>query len=380
MSNHNLHSGPRSITPPKTQFLPKSKGKERLPEDPVYSSGEHSRVFGSSSSQKPFSSPQKTSLSSHKANTSAARSGHSYTPPQPPNRSQYPDSPPSPSPDEITGARRRPRAQSADLQMPQPETHPSMYLYTDERVSKSIEYVNHRLRSKMRKPSLIQEKALLVYKGACQEYLDARKEILPEGWKKEMLSEIRQYEIEISNSCWVKAVGSEDRHRFQGQLLYLRRLHYYARYGDYAGRLSHQVRQGAIDHEVEGWEMHSGAQQWTKISERIEQESDAWKNCAFTKDREAHPTTSAVMEACMAIGTDFSRMIQAIHTYAARNDNLQNPINNLIADGNFPEIANTIYNDLAEIGNIMPVEMCFRSSSNVPSETRKSSTHAGSAS
>lgn len=76
------------------------------------------------------------------------------------------------------------------------------------------------------------------------------------------------------------------------------------------------------------------------------------------KNMEAHPTTSAVMEACMAIGINFSRVIQAIHTYAARNYNPHNPINNLIAAGNFPEIANTIYNDLAELGNIMPAEMC----------------------
>lgn len=230
-------------------------------------------------------------------------------------------------------------------------------MYTDERVGKCIEYVNHRLGSKMRKPSPIQEKALQVYKGACQDYLDGRKEILPEGRKKEILSEIRQHEIDISNSGWVKAVGSEDRHIFQGQLLYLRRLHYYARYGDYAGRLSYRVRQRAIDHKVKGWEMLSGAQQWTKISERIQIEGDKWTKCAKTKDREAHPITSAVMEACMAIGTDFPRMIQAIHTYAARNDNLHNAINNLIAVENFPEIANTIYADLAELGHIMPVEM-----------------------
>ena len=64
------------------------------------------------------------------------------------------------------------------------------------------------------------------------------------------------------------------------------------------------------------------------------------------------------MEACMVIGTDLSLMIQVIHTYAVRNDNLHNPINNLIVDGNFPETVNTLYNDLAELGNIMPVEMC----------------------
>lgn len=108
-----------------------------------------------------------------------------------------------------------------------------------------------------------------MYKGACQDYLTARKGIVPESQKKELLSEIRQYEIEISDRDWVKAIGLEDRHKSQGQILYLRRLHYYARYGDYAGRLSHMVRQGAINYKVKGWENLSGAQEWTKLSERI---------------------------------------------------------------------------------------------------------------
>lgn len=50
-------------------------------------------------------------------------------------------------------------------------------------------------------------------------------------------------------------------------------------------------------HIVEGREILSGAQQWTKISKRIQQESVAWKNSAIAKDKEAHPTTSEVMEA-----------------------------------------------------------------------------------
>lgn len=70
-----------------------------------------------------------------------------------------------------------------------------------------------------------------------------------------MLSEIRYYEEEMSDSCWVKEVGPEDCHKFQSQLLYLRHLQYYARIGDYAGRLSHRIRQGAIDHKVQSWEI-----------------------------------------------------------------------------------------------------------------------------
>lgn len=354
MSNRSPLSGPNSGTPSATKSTP--KGKKRSPEEAVHSSKAHSRSFGSSPPQRPFSSPHKAFASPHKANSAASISEIPRTPSKSISQPRRFESPPSLSPDTITVARRRPRAQTADLQVPQPESHLTMY--TDERVGKSIDYVNQQLGSKLKKPSPIQEKALLVYKGACQDYLDAREENLPERRKKEMLSEIRQYEKEISDSGWVKAEGSKDYHKLQSQLLYLRRLHYYARYGDYAGRLSHRVRQGAIVHKVKGWDMLSGAQQWTKISEQIKQESSAWNNCAVTKDREAHPTTSVVMEACMAIGTEFSNMIRAIHTYAARNHNLHNPINNLVAEGNFPEIANTICDDLAELGNIMPIEMC----------------------
>lgn len=132
-----------------------------------------------------------------------------------------------------------------------------------------------------------------------------------------MLSEIRQYEMEILDEGWVKIIGSEGHHKLQSQLLYLRRLHYYAQYGDYAGRLSHRVRQGAADQKVKGWEMLSGGKQWTVISEQIQQEIAAWKNCGITKDRKYHPTTSAIMDTCMAIGTDFPRMIRAIHRHAA---------------------------------------------------------------
>lgn len=60
----------------------------------------------------------------------------------------------------------------------------------------------------------------------------------------------------------------------------------------------------------------------------------------------------------MAIGTNFPNMIKAIHTYTARNDNLYNSINQLIADGNFPKIANTLCDDLAELRNIMLLDLC----------------------
>lgn len=69
-----------------------------------------------------------------------------------------------------------------DLELPRLGFHPSQY--TDKRVGKGTAYVNQRLESKMRKPSLIQERALLVHKVACQDYLNARNEMFPESQKK----------------------------------------------------------------------------------------------------------------------------------------------------------------------------------------------------
>lgn len=182
--------------------------------------------------------------------------------------------------------------------MPQAESHPSKCI--DKRVGKSIEcestaWIEDEKTFAGPREGVASVQRDLSRLFGCKERATSRKP------GKRNVSGIRQYEIEVSDSGWAKAIGSEDRHQFQSQLLYLRRPQYYARYGDYAERLSHRV----IDHKFEGWEQLLGAQQWKNISERIKDENDEWQKRAITKKREAHPTTSAVMETCMAIGTAF---------------------------------------------------------------------------
>lgn len=51
-----------------------------------------------------------------------------------------------------------------------------------------------------------------------------------------------------------------------------------------------------------------------KIREQIRDEADRWQNRAIILNRGAHLTTSVIMEASMAIGTDFPNIIKVIHT------------------------------------------------------------------
>lgn len=136
-----------------------------------------------------------------------------------------------------------------------------------------------------------------------------------------MLSETRQYEMMISDRGWVKATDSEDNRKLKSQLLYLRRLHYFPRYRDIVGRLSHQVGQGVANHKVESYEMLSaktvmGGGHWTGyITRRVVHK----RIVQSQKNRKFQPNISAVMETCIVIGTHFHRMIRAIQSMLKRD-------------------------------------------------------------
>ena len=134
----------------------------------------------------------------------------------------------------------RPRANTADLQCPRPELHPNGY--TDDRIRPGLAYAERRLRSKTRKPSPVLQKLLMIYQGACFE-------ILQRGDSEEkpihIISEIRNYEIQLTEKTWAWTASDDKTQTIQDSLITLR-LQFHARYGDYAKRLAHMVRKCSI--------------------------------------------------------------------------------------------------------------------------------------
>lgn len=254
---------------------------------------------------------------------------------------------------EIIVRRTRPRSDTEDLEPPRPEPHPKDY--SDARVQAGINYAEHRLNSTKRKPSPILEKLLLIYKGACSEFLHQKK--FENVRQSKLLSEIRGYEEEMARRPWVSAVGDEYTESLQRELVKLRRLQFFARYGDYTHRVAHQLRDSTGREQTENWKEISGTFQWSNISQRITTEADHWKLYGSSKDINEVKTTYAVYQGCQKTGLNFKQALTAIDTYGARNEAFHNPINNLVAEGRWTDIATTLAEDLRDLASTMPIEL-----------------------
>ena len=251
--------------------------------------------------------------------------------------------------------RRRPRASTMELKLPQPENHPDKY--NEDRVQAGVNYVNRRLTSASRKPSPIQSKLLCLYKLVCVKYLEQSSKGFEGNTRSSILSEIRRYEEELSRYWWIRANSDDQSQTLEEELLKIRRIQYYARYGDYAARVAHEVRRAALEHQVRDWALLSGTYQWTTISERLQQEAEYWIKHGSTKGTSKIATTYAVYQACLKINMNMKQTVAAIHTYGARNQSVHSPINALVAQGKFSDIAVTLSQDLADLVSTMPIDL-----------------------
>lgn len=214
---------------------------------------------------------------------------------------------------EIVVRRTRPRSDTEDLKPPRPELHPKDY--SDARVRAGIDFADRRLRSVKRKPSPILQKLLLIYKGACSEFLYQKERKFENVRQNKLLSEIRNYEEEMARRPWVNAVGDEFTGSLQRELIKLRRLQFFARYGDYTQRVAHQLRNSSRRAQTENWREISGAFQWSDISQRITVEGDHWELYGSSKGIDDVKTTYAVYQSCQQTGLDFK---QALAVWSAQ--------------------------------------------------------------
>ena len=122
----------------------------------------------------------------------------------------------------------------------------------------------------------------------------------------EAISEIQQYELEISERNWSSVVGkSAASHKLEEEAIELRRLQNSARYGDYAKTIAHRVRGEAKNDQREGWEdVSHGRRSYADLAEKLHKEAKYYdKNGSQSAPGQAS-SSQAVYAACMPAGID----------------------------------------------------------------------------
>ncbi|MCJ1430743.1 hypothetical protein MMC27_000093 [Xylographa pallens] len=243
----------------------------------------------------------------------------------------HPSKPPSTPSCGLNANKLRPRARTIELESPKPENHPSKYM--GGRVRGGKEYAIRRLNSETQMPSPTLKKLLCIYLLACEAVLDHVKEGELEP-STEVISEIRQYEVEMSEKNWYSAAGrGAASHKLEEDVIELRRLQYFARYGDYVKIMAHRVRKEVMSQQTEGEEKVSGQRSYAELAELAEmlhKEAEYYdKNASKSAPGQAS-TSQAVCAACMAVGIDFHQTRLAIYAYGERCDALHNNIFTLV--------------------------------------------------
>lgn len=256
---------------------------------------------------------------------------------------------PSHSPSDLVVDRVRPRAPTIELQAPVPGDSPTVY--TADRIQAGLNFAQSRLKSTTRKVSPVTEGLLTIYTGACTDYLSQWHQTKTTDVT--LINEIRNYEKDMQESRWIKSTPDLQTQELHDNLLELRRVQYYARYGDYAQRVAHLVRSKAQTLAIEGWERLSGTFQWSEIAKALKQESAVWKEFGSMYPSQT-PTTIALYNACLALAITPDSAISAIRTYGERCNVVHSSFDQLLQSESFSQIAQIIHDDLRDLHSIIP--------------------------
>ncbi|KAI9767956.1 MAG: hypothetical protein M1840_005268 [Geoglossum simile] len=227
--------------------------------------------------------------------------------------------------------------------------------YTPNRIRVGLSWVDQRLRCTTRKPSPLTAKALLLYKDTCTDALNTTDE-------EELFSLVattRTFEESIAAQYWLRGGLNTATQSIQDRILAFKKLEFNARYGDYIGRLCSDLRIRTEKLKTEGYQLLSGEQQWTEISDTIEMEERAiwgYKGPPTAIDRPSTKTTDAVHLGCTDLGLNPKLTLWAIRQYAERNDMMHASLDNHIKARGYAVVASRLAQDLAELPKVVPPE------------------------
>ena len=220
------------------------------------------------------------------------------------------------------------------MYVPRPEPYPNYY--TAARVREGYEYAEQRLRTENRRVSPLTESYLRIYQGKCAAYLLADETNMSKKKRYKMRTEIRNCENSLNDRPWLKEAPPEHQTKGQRDLLRVRKLQMFARYGDYLAQLCRQLQVTKPTPTNAQEESRSAQFRWSELAPTIthqyhtreEHRADLIKYPqAYT---ESYPELEAFEKAVGTASLSFDECLRAINAYSTRNQTVHNDLEDLI--------------------------------------------------
>lgn len=258
---------------------------------------------------------------------------------------------------ELKVTKTRPRAQTSALLSPNfdPNMDPMPSLpdpvmkdedFTEERLKKSLEYVERSLKRSLTPRS---DHFMTIFKE------EIKSALLSESQEEKVryLATVRLCERLVSAHKFLRLESevSKAEKEMQSQLLQFRELQYHNRYSDYVKIIPIQLRFGSREHGTEGYAQLSGRHYWSSIAERLNRERSLLQNenQAGLVEPAQIPTLRSVGSACAALGIVESLAIWSILEYGRRNYSVHNDTKTLMSEGEYVRLAEVYHADYEDI-------------------------------
>ena len=230
---------------------------------------------------------------------------------------------------------------------PQPEA--DLSAYTPARLQQSLMYAKSFLGQRNISPR--SETFMVVYKEEVEATLQAQ------STDEKILgaSAVRLCEKLVEKNSFLRLQRPAEESNMEHNLLQLRELQYYARYGDYVKIIPLQLRRIASESKMGRWELLSGRHYWTTIAKRLveeqkilEERRSPWNDPSSLKIG----TIIAIKMACEELGISEELARWSIEEYGIRNSLFHQEAERLKASGDFPQYAKVLKADLDDIDTV----------------------------
>ena len=234
-----------------------------------------------------------------------------------------------------------------DLVVPVPEK--GLDAYTNPRLQKSLVYADGFLRQ--RKPSPRTQHFMIAFKDQIKTAMTTN-----DGNEKHLaIKHVKALEILIRNEIFLLPGAAPEAAQYEQKILDLRKLEYYARYGDYLGLVPQQLRNIAKAKEFDSSVVLSTVVWWTDVAKVIlEEEIDKAQADRRGDYGYETPTLTAVSNACRYLGLNKDMAVWSIKEYGKRNDLLHRSLKEMREAGEYDKLARTLNADLRDISSVFP--------------------------